>query len=160
MKTTVRNDNEVLNELLNINNDRAEGYHKASEDTCELDLKTVFNDMADESMKNASALLRRIKQSGGITVVHISTVTGKVYRVCRDVRAKFTGKGRQSILDCCKIEEDVAEAAYLYAISSNDLTTEVRQMVRNQQAGMTISFNIIKNYRHDNRFSFAGMFLN
>src|SRR5271154_1597984 len=104
MKTILRNDNEVLNELLNMNNDRAEGYQKASQDTCELELKTVFDGMADESMKNASAITRRIKQSGGDTVGNIGTISGMFYRICRDIRAKFTGKGRRSILDSCKME--------------------------------------------------------
>lgn len=139
MKTEIRNASEVLNELLKINNDRVEGYQNAAEGTHKLDLKTVFEGMADESKKNASELIREIKKSGGDTV-------GKVCPVAMDEKTTFTGKDRQSMRDSCEYGKD-AQSAYRDAISSNELTTVARQLVRNQQAAMKVSYDMMKNFR-------------
>ena len=79
MKTVIIKAAEVLNGLLQINNDRVEGYQKAAEETPELDLKTVFKSMADESKKNASELIREIKNQVVIRPA--------------DEKTTFTGKG-------------------------------------------------------------------
>ena len=46
---------EVLNDLIQINNDRVKGYEKAAKDatSADVDLKAVFNRMADERIGRA-----------------------------------------------------------------------------------------------------------
>lgn len=126
MKTVIIKAAEVLNGLLQINNDRVEGYQKAAEETPELDLKTVFKSMADESKKNASELSREIKKSGGDPAL--------------------TGRDRHAIRDSCEYGKD-AQSAYRDAISSNELTTVARQLVRNQEVALKASNDIIRNFK-------------
>ena len=158
MKSGIGKTAEVLNKLLRINNDRVEDYQKAAEKTSELDLKTVFRSMADESKKNASALIREIVRSGGDTFGSSTTIRGKVYRTWMDVKAIFTGKDRQSILASCEFGEDAAQAAYYDAISSNELTMGARQLVRNQQVALKALYDVIMNFRDGHPVTYAKTF--
>ena len=58
---------EALNGLIEINNDRVNGYEKAIEESKDLDvdLKTIFNGMASESRKYAGELTKIVSESGG-----------------------------------------------------------------------------------------------
>src|SRR5436853_553243 len=121
MKSQIRKAAEVLNKLLRINNDRAAYYQRAYEKTDEVNLKTIFDRMAVESKKNASALIHEITKSGEETVGRSATRRSTFYKFWMEVKAMFIGKNRQSILDSCVSGEDAAQAAYYKAISSNDL---------------------------------------
>ena len=138
MKTVIIKAAEVLNGLLQINNDRVEGYQKAAEETPELDLKTVFKSMADESKKNASELIREIKKSGGDP--------REIYPAGRDEKTIPIGRERHAIRDSCEYGKD-AQSAYRDAISSNELTTVARQLVRNQEVALKASNDIIRNFK-------------
>ena len=139
MKAIARKAAELLNGLLKINIDRVEGYQKAAEETTELDLKTVFRNMADESKKNASELSREIKKSCG-------DAAGNASLAGTDGRTTFAGRDRHTIQDSCEYGKD-AQSAYREAISSNELTTVARQLVRNQEVGLKASNDIIRNFK-------------
>jgi len=141
MKTEI-NVNQVLHGLLKINSDRVEGYRNAAQGTFEVDLKTIFTNMADESKKNAFALIREINKSGSETVENLCPV-------CLGAISKFNGKHPRAIRDSCEFGKD-AQTAYRNAISFNELTTVARNMVRNQQVAMKVSFDFIKNFRETN----------
>jgi hypothetical protein len=56
MKTRQRDRSiEVLNDLLKINKDRADGYSLAIQESKDADLKVMFRNMAEESKKNLLA---------------------------------------------------------------------------------------------------------
>jgi uncharacterized protein (TIGR02284 family) len=147
MKTEIRKATEVLHGLLKINNDRIEGYHRASEETNEPDLKILFSERINEGKKNVLELIREIKKSTDYMVWNGTTLSGKVYRVWMDIKAALTGKDRQSILNSCEFGEDVTQTAYRDAIASNELTTEARQLLRNQQVDLKGSYDLIRNFK-------------
>ena len=147
MKTGIAKAAEVLNKLLKINYDRVECYQKAEEKTPELNLKSVFRNMADEGKKNASDLTREIEKIGGDTHGSSTPKRGKVYHAWMDIKALFSGKNRESILDFCESGEDAAHAAYYLAISTGDLTMGARQMVRNQQTAWKVLYDVILTFR-------------
>ena len=102
MKTNEKN-NEILNDLIRINNDRATGYEKAARETEaeDQDLRSIFNSMASESHAYAGELSRYVMQSGG-DPTDSTTVSGKIYRAWMDIKATFTGNDRKSILESCE----------------------------------------------------------
>ena len=55
---------EVLNDLIRINNDRVDGYEKASNDikSYDVDLQTVFAKMASDSRKYTAELTNEVKK--------------------------------------------------------------------------------------------------
>jgi uncharacterized protein (TIGR02284 family) len=145
------NDNlvEVLNDLIRINNDRVNGYEKAAEEArdIDVDLRTVFTRMADESRQYAAELTQEVVRLGGEPATG-TTNSGKIYRVWMDVKATFTGSSRQAILENCEFGEDAAQKAYDSALRSDaEINTEVRQLITKQKASLKTSHDVIKKYR-------------
>ena len=140
---------ETLNDLVQINNDRIEGYEKAAEETkdIDVDLKTIFIKMAEESIKYKTELVNEISKLGGEPATG-TTGLGKIYRVWMDVKATFTGKDRQSVLEACEFGEDAAQKAYRDALASDaEIDADTRQLITSQQASLKTSHDIIKKYR-------------
>lgn len=149
MATTTINEKstEVLNDLIQINNDRVAGYERAAKeaDSKDLDLISLFNDMASESRQYLSDL-RRYVQSNGEEPADGTTLSGKLYRAWMDVKATFTGKDRKAILASCEFGEDAAQKAYKDALEE-DLSSEVRQLIVDQKTSLRKSHDRIKRLR-------------
>lgn len=111
----------VLNTLVEINNDRIEGYATASNETNEADLKSFFTELSHTSEKCKNVLVSEVKKLGG-TPIEGTKVTGKFFRVWMDVKAAITGKDRKAILNSCEFGEDMAVNTYEKAIK-NELET-------------------------------------
>jgi len=140
---------ETLNDLLKINNDRVEGYEKAADQTKDRDLEMLFQDMADESRKIASSLTDEIEKLGEEAELGSTTASGKIYRVWMDVKATFTGKDSEAILNACEYGEDAAQSAYKAALEDDDIHGELRQMIEEQKANLRSSHNLIKEKRDE-----------
>jgi uncharacterized protein (TIGR02284 family) len=144
------NDNliEVLNDLIRINNDRIVGYEKASDEArdVDVDLRAIFKRMAEESRQYAAELTQEVVKLGGEPATG-TTSSGKIYRVWMDMKATFSGSSRQAILENCEFGEDAAQKAYESALKSDDLTSDVRQLIANQKSSLKTSHDVIKKYR-------------
>ena len=139
----------VLNDLIRINNDRIEGYQRASEESkdTDVDLKAIFHEMADQSRKYVNELVTEVTKLGGDPASN-TTMSGKVYRVWMDLKAAITGKDRESILGNCEFGEDVAQKAYQAALESDAyMSTEIRQLISEQKSSLKNSHDVIKKYR-------------
>src|ERR1700691_697997 len=90
---------EVLNDLIQVNNDRITGYEKAIKETKaeDEDLKILFATMIAESHRNKIALATEV-QALGAEVEQGTTTSGKIYRAWMEIRAIFTGNSRMTIL--------------------------------------------------------------
>lgn len=140
---------EVLNDLIQINNDRIEGYEKAlnETDTIDADLKAVFYKMANESKDYVRELSTAVLELGG-QPTQTTTVSGKVYRVWMDVKSAFTTEDRTNLLELCEFGEDAAQKAYDAALASEaPMSVEIRQLIVNQQQALRDSHDTIKRYR-------------
>ena len=140
---------EVLNDLIRINNDRIEGYQRAVDEAkdIDVDLKAVFNRMSDESRQYAAELTQEVVKLGGEPATG-TTTSGKIYRVWMDVKATFSGKSRQAVLENCEFGEDAAQKAYNSALESDaDMSTDIRQLITNQKSSLKTSHDVIKKYR-------------
>lgn len=149
--TTATNEKlvEVLNDLIQINNDRVVGYEKAANETksLDVDLQTIFHKMADDSRKYAAELTREVGKLGGEPTTG-TTNNGKIYRVWMDVKATFTGHDRQAVLENCEFGEDAAQKAYRAALASDaEMSADVRQVITDQQASLKTAHDLIKKYR-------------
>lgn len=143
----------VLNDLIRINNDRIEGYERASKEAKDIniDLRAIFTRMADESRQYAAELTQEVVKLGGEPATG-TTASGKIYRAWMDVKATFTGHDRQSVLASCEFGEDAAQKAYNSALESDaEMNADIRQLIANQKASLKTSHDVIKKYRdmHD-----------
>jgi len=143
----------VLNDLIQINNDRVVGYEKAIQEAKDLDvdLKTLFGKFADQSRKFTAELTNKVTELGGEPDTG-TTNSGKIYRVWMDVKATFSGHTRQAVLENCEFGEDAAQKAYKMALASDaDIDTETRQLITDQQSKLKEGHDTIKKLRDDHK---------
>jgi uncharacterized protein (TIGR02284 family) len=141
---------EVLNDLIQINNDRIEGYQKAIDNVGpnNVMLKTLFYQIAEESHSCKRELSEKIVALGAEPADAKTTVAGKVYRVWMDIKATFTGHDTKSTLNACEFGEDAAQKAYKEAIKlSDNYPDDVRDMIRSQKNLLRMSHDLIRNMR-------------
>jgi len=154
MHTTVTDELiEVLNDLVKINNDRIEGYHKAQEEikTKDADLYGIFGRFADNSSQYATELKQHINELGGKSDSG-TTGLGKIYRAWMDIKTTFTGKDRTGVLELCEYGEDAAQKAYNDALSSDaDMDPETRQLITHQKSRLKEEHDMVRQFRDNSR---------
>ncbi|MCE3294590.1 MAG: hypothetical protein K0R65_304 [Crocinitomicaceae bacterium] len=123
---------DVLNALIEINNDRIEGYERASKETEETDLRQLFAQMIQTSLKCKTELTNEVLKGGG-KPLEGTTTSGKFFRAWMDVKAALTWQDRKTILSSCEFGEIAAMEMYEKTLhSDNDLSEEHRSMISNQ----------------------------
>lgn len=139
----------VLNDLIRINYDRTAGYHKAVEELkpTDIDLKTMFTNMANTSVQYSNALAAEVRNSGGVPAAD-STQSGKLYRVWMDIKSNITANDRKSVLALCEFGEDAALKAYKLALESDaEMPPNIRQLIEDQMSSLQSSHDVVKRYR-------------
>lgn len=139
---------DVLNSLIEINNDRIEGYETASKETEETDLKSLFSEFSLTSKKCKEELLNEVKQLGG-TPIEGTKTSGKFFRVWMDVKAAITGKDRKAILSSCEFGEDAAIDTYDKALKnhSEDITPWQQTLLSTQYSRIKSEHDKVKRMR-------------
>ena len=124
---------DALNSLVEINNDRIDGYETATRETNEPDLKVLFTKLAETSQDCRIELEREVELLGG-TPAKGTKVSGKFFRAWMDVKAAITGKDRKAILESCEYGEDHAVKAYESVLEDDreNLTAEQIALVEGQ----------------------------
>lgn len=146
---TVEKSVEVLNDLIEINNDRVAGFDHAIKGLGEgdADLKAVFEKFASDSRQNVQELTSTVNRVGGEAEKGTSG-TGTIHRAWLDVKATFTGHDRKSILAECERGEDAIKKAYQSALTENiGLSSDVLQIISSQQQAINEGHDKIKALR-------------
>ena len=128
----------VLNALIEINNDRIEGYETASKETEEEDLKVLFTQFEQTSRHCRAALVNEVQKLGG-TATEGTTTSGKFFRVWMDIKSTLTGKDRKAILNSCEYGEDQALETY-----NDPLTSDLENLTAEQQTIIQAQYVLIK----------------
>ena len=131
METNKEKSIDILNDLIQINNDRIEGYKHAAKETKESDLKDLFNKFAEDSQKFKMELVSEVKNLGG-TPIEGTRNSGKLFRVWMDIKAALTNRDRKAILNSCDTGEGVAVANYEDALEDLDTSSSYYPLVRKQ----------------------------
>ncbi|HET6255121.1 MAG TPA: PA2169 family four-helix-bundle protein [Puia sp.] len=139
---------EVLNDLIQINNDRIVGYERAIRETRpeDEDLKILYATMIAESHRNKIALATEV-QALGAEVEQGTTTSGKIYRAWMEVRAIFTGNNRHTILSNCEAVEDATQSAYHSALEHNALPAYIRELLVRQEEALRSNHEEIRALR-------------
>jgi uncharacterized protein (TIGR02284 family) len=146
---TIEKSVEVLNDLIEINNDRIAGFAHASKDLQDndLDIKALFQTLREESRYNVHELSTAINKIGGEAEMNGSG-SGTLHRMWLDVKATFSGHDRKSILEECERGEDAIKKAYQNALSpDNELSPEITRLIADQQTGIIAAHNQIRALR-------------
>lgn len=139
---------DALNKLIEINNDRVEGYETAAKEADSADLKSLFASLQITSQNNLTELRSEVTRLGG-KPEEGTRVTGKFFRAWMDVKAAFTGNDRKTILNSCEFGEDKALETYENVLEENrgDLAPEQLALIAKQQASLTTDHDRVKALR-------------
>ncbi|WGQ10613.1 PA2169 family four-helix-bundle protein [Pedobacter gandavensis] len=148
MENTAIN-SEILNDLIQINNDRVAGYEKALSELSDQDndLRSLFSEMIRQSKQHKATLTQEVQVLGGDAETSSTTTAGKIYRAWMDVKAIFTGNDRETVLNNCEAGEDAAQKAYKTALETEGLSLHLQNIISEQKADLYDSHNEIKALR-------------
>lgn len=138
----------ILQELVEINNDRVAGFDKANKDISEenVDLRAIFTKYADQSRRFAQELSAEVGKLGE-DVDTDKSVTGTLHRAWIDIKSVFSGGDRKSILDEAERGEDAIKAAYKKALEDVEITGELRNTLTVQAQEVNEAHDAIKALR-------------
>lgn len=138
---------EVLNDLIQINNDRIMGYEQAIRDSQpeDTDLKILYASMVAESHRMKIALATEV-QALGAELEQGTTISGEIYRAWNDIKAVFAGHDRQATLINCEHGEEAAQHAYRQALN-HELPSYLRELLSRQQEALRTSMEEIRTMR-------------
>jgi uncharacterized protein (TIGR02284 family) len=138
---------ELLNDLIQINNDRIVGYEKAIRQTNveDTDLKILYASMVAEGHRMKIALATEV-QALGAEIENGTTASGRIYMAWMDVKAMFAGNNRQTVLANCEAGEQAVQRAYRMALN-HDLPAYIRELLTRQQDALYASMGEIRSMR-------------
>ena len=138
---------DVLNSLIEINNDRIYGYETASKEAEETDLKMLFSQATQTSIKCKARLAAEVVNLGG-KPTESTTTSGKIFRIWMDFKATVSGKSRKVILDLCIFGEEAAIETYNEALSNEeDLTSGQHMVIAEQFLLIKMDYDNLKRVR-------------
>lgn len=143
---TIEKTVDVLNDLVQINNDRIIGYEKAIEDSKNdgSSYNSLFNQMIQQSKEYKQQLINEIEAVGGDADYKSTTTSGKIYHMWMDIKSTFQGKSDKSALELSEFGEDAAQKAYKEALDEDYLPASTRQLIATQKMNLKVSHDKIK----------------
>lgn len=135
----------VLNNLIEINNERIEIYKTAKKVTEENDLKDLFSEFQNTSTIFKSELVEEVQKMGGVPVFTVRN-NNLLVRIWGNFKSKFIGKDREDILNTMEYNEFVAIKSYKDTLSDNldHLTAELHILLKSQQMLLTAHHDKVK----------------
>lgn len=137
----------IINDLIEINNDRIAGFEKAMTDIKDenVDLKALFQKYVAQSRKNGQELAAIVGDPE--TVETGTSVAGTLHRTWIDVKSLFGGNDRASILSEAERGEDAIKKAYKDALISGNLSGKTLEIVSEQSSGIQAAHDEVKALR-------------
>lgn len=137
----------LLNQLIEINNDRVEGYETASGETKDVDLQNLFSELRATSRDNLAELRTEVSRLGG-KPEEGTRVTGKFFRAWMEVKSALSTDDRATVLNSCEFGEDKALEAYEDVLeSSGNLSLEQMHMITAQRSKLQSEHDRVKALR-------------
>lgn len=138
----------ILNRLVEVNNDRLEGYKTALAETHEADVRLLFEECARTSQNCHAELSTEIRALGG-SPFKGTRISGKFFRIWMDVKAAITMTERRTILNSCQYGDEMAIQSYEEVLLKHlhNLTISQQNMVQAQYELIKADHDGIKNLR-------------
>ena len=143
--TTTEKSVKVLNELIAICEDGAQGFAKAAEDVRALPLHTLFSSYSTQRTSYAAELRREVTLLGE-KPEETGHAMAAFHRTWMSIK-EAVGNKDKAIIDECEAGEDKALKAYREALEEV-LPAPTLQIVRTQLAGVIEAHNKLRNLKH------------
>lgn len=136
----------VLNDLLNITNDRIEGFSKVEDKVWDTHsaLRNDYDQMVSQSQVMKTDLIKLINEKGG-QADNTTSTAGALHRAWIDVKNTFAGDKDESTLENVVFGEKGAIDAYQDALDSGDLCPESSRVISDQLHHLKSSYNKFEN---------------
>lgn len=135
----------VLNDLVVISRDGAEGFRTCAEDASEPALKLYFEDRAQSCENAVRRLSTEVRRHGGDPDT-VGTVKGLLHRAFIDLKAAITSRDNLAVLEECERGEDAALAAYQKALRE-DLPGDLRALLEKEYEGAKQNHDRVRQLR-------------
>jgi uncharacterized protein (TIGR02284 family) len=146
---TVEEKSNIINELIQYNNDRIDGYEKVSEETKIVDtnLRALFMKMANDSRSYRKDLGNLVIRMDG-KVETEGSVSASIHRAWINFKTAITGNNRGSILSSCEFGEKAIITAYdAISTDTESFTTEELAIISEQRNGLRNASKAITEYK-------------
>ncbi|WP_447793753.1 MULTISPECIES: PA2169 family four-helix-bundle protein [Pseudomonas] len=142
----------VLNDLIETSKDGQEGFKTCAEDIKHPELKNLFIQRSADCAAAAAELQAAVRSLGGDPETSTS-VSGDLHRRWVDVKAMFTDKDEEVVLNEAERGEDHALKAYKDALEkiSKDNLVSIRDIVERQYHGVQRNHDQVKALRNQAR---------
>ena len=139
---------EILNSLIEVNNDRIEGYKTALTETHEADVRLLFEECTQTSRNCHRELSHEVRTLGGTPLVG-TRAAGKFFRIWMDLKAAMTITDRRTVLNSCQYGDEMAVQSYEIVLTKHleDLTIPQQNMVKAQCVLIKADHDGVKNLR-------------
>lgn len=144
---TTTNSTALINDLIEINNDRVAGFEKAIADITDenIDLKGLFQDYASQSRRYGQELAALVGNADEVETGN--SVSGTLHRAWIDVKSIFGGSDRESILSEAERGEDAIKKAYHEALNGGDIPANAIETIGSQALEINDAHDQIKALR-------------
>lgn len=151
METITVNDSTLINDLIQINNDRIAGYNKAIEIAKRLhidNLNNIFVDYMSQSQIFIEELKPYLEQQAK-AATDGTMVSGKLFRIWMDIKSAISGNDEKSLLSSCEQGEDAFKKTYKDVIDNQDweITHDLLLLIEKQLAIQLEAHEYIKTLR-------------
>lgn len=139
---------EILHDLVLINRRRKRCFGAAmrSLKPTDIDLRTMFTNMANHSEEFTTELKSEMKRFDARSDDE-SRREGKLFRNWSEARVTIEGQDRRSLIATCEHEEAASVKAYDAAVAAAaGAPSELRTVLENQRAAVRASHAVIKRY--------------
>ncbi|MDM1293282.1 PA2169 family four-helix-bundle protein [Sphingobacterium sp. N143] len=151
METITVNDSTLINDLIQINNDRIAGYQKAIEIATRLDLENL-NSIFVEYMNQSELFIEELKpylEQQGSPATDGTMISGKLFRIWMDIKSAISGNDEKSLLASCEQGEDAFKKTYKDVVDNEgwEITHDLLLLVEKQLAIQLEAHEYIKTLR-------------
>jgi uncharacterized protein (TIGR02284 family) len=135
----------VLNGLIEISRDGAEGFRTCAEDVDDAALKLYFENRAQSCTNAVRELSAEVRRYGGDPDTG-GTATGILHRAWLDLKTAVTSQDNLAVLEECERGEAAAVMAYENALRE-ELTGDVRALLEKQCDGAKRNHDRVRQLR-------------
>jgi uncharacterized protein (TIGR02284 family) len=135
----------VLNKLIQVNNDRAEGYKTALKETKDEDLAVLFFACMETSKKCNTELIEEVNKLGG-KPVEGTKLAFKFLKIWMNTKAFITENDRKTILNSCKYGEEITIDVYENILKNNleEVSNSQQILLQSQYLSLKANYEQIK----------------
>lgn len=141
------NENTLVNDLIKVTIDSADGYRKAAEVADNQAFRTIFMERAAERDAIVQDMQRFVTAHGDAPEDDGSMAAG-LHRIFLNLRDAVTGRDDTAIVAEVERGEDYIKAKYEKALADGELTPDVRELVQHAYVKVKAGHDQMRDLKH------------